>query len=208
MKNRPGFLIAIGVVILIGLIFLGAKYVPAILDSRHSSPPAENVEPSPTEPNNTPTPVEPAAPEPEDPDTPSQTPETPDVPATGLSNAKMSWYFTRNSQHQVPGISEAARFITKYGGMYVGDTSRKVIYLTFDNGYENGYTTPILDTLRNNQVRASFFVTESYINKNPDLIKRMVADGHAVCNHTSTHPSMPDISDSRIKEEIRKTEQA
>lgn len=208
MKNRPGFLIAIGLVVLIGLIFLGAKYGPGILDSRHTSPPVENLDPSPTEPNNNSTSEEPADPEPEEPDTPSQQPEKPDVPSTDLSNTRMSWYFTRNSQHKVPGIPEAARFITKYGGMYVGDTSRKVIYLTFDNGYENGYTAPILDALKNNGVKASFFVTESYINRNPEIIKRMVADGHAVLNHTSTHPSMPDISDSQIEKELRKTEEA
>lgn len=207
MKSRPGLMIAIALIVLTGLILLGAKYGPEILGSRHSSPPAEDIESSP---DNTPPPVEPVdpAPEPEAPNTPASKPETPDVPETGLSNTKMGWSFVRNSEHQVPGIPKAARFITKYGGMYVGDTSRKVIYLTFDNGYENGYTTPILEALRNNGVKASFFVLESYINKNPELIKQMVADGHAVLNHTSSHTSMPDVSDSRIEEEIQKTEEA
>ncbi len=210
MRKRPGLLIAVGLVVLIGLIFLGAKYVPAMLDNNQSKPPVENID-TPEEPNEPQNPEEPAKPdpeEPEDPDTPSQEPETPDEPTENLSNAKMSWYFTRNSNHQTPAIPNEAKIISKYGGMYVGDTSRRVVYLTFDNGYENGYTIPILDTLRNNQVKASFFVTESYINKNPDIIKRMVADGHAVCNHTSTHPSMPDISDSQIENEIRKTEES
>jgi len=210
MRKRPGLLIAIGLVILIGLIFLGAKYVPAMLDNNHSKPPVGNID-TPEEPNETQNPEEPVEPDPEEPgepDTPSQEPETPDEPTKNLSNAKMSWYFTRNSNHQVPAIPNEAKMISKYRGMYVGDTSRRVVYLTFDNGYENGYTIPILDTLRNNQVKASFFVTESYINKNPDIIKRMVADGHAVCNHTSTHPSMPDISDSQIENEIRKTEES
>ena len=208
MRNRPGYLVAIGVVIVIGLIFLGAKYGPAILDNNHSALPVTDVE-SPAKPNDTVPPVEPEEPEPGISNPSSPTPEQPEAPdSAGLSNKSRGWYFIPNNQHQVPGIPEAARFISKYGGMYVGDTSRNVLYLTFDCGYENGYTTPILDALRDNQVRASFFVTESYVNKNPDLIKRMVADGHAVCNHTSTHPSMPAISNSRIESEIRKTEES
>jgi peptidoglycan-N-acetylmuramic acid deacetylase len=207
MRKRPSLLLAVGLVVLIGLVFLGAKYGPAMLDNNHAIPPAENVDPS-AEPDETQHPEEPVEPEPGDPDTPSQEAETPDEPTGSLSNAKMSWYFTRNSNHQVPAIPNEAKIITKYRGMYVGDTSRRVVYLTFDNGYENGYTTPILDALRDNQVKALFFVTESYINRNPEIIKRMVAEGHAVCNHTSTHPSMPDISDSQIENEIRKTEEA
>lgn len=206
MRKRPGIFVAIGLVIMIGFVFLGAKYGPGILDNH---PPVHDSSPT-TEPNDNQPPVDPVEPEPQEPNPPVQVPETPNVPEVpeGLSNKKMSWYFIPNSQHQVPGIPDAARVISKYGGMYVGDTSRKVLYLTFDNGYENGYTAPILDALQNNQVRASFFVTESYVNRNPDLIKRMVADGHAVCNHTSTHPSMPDVSDSRVENEIRKTEKA
>lgn len=215
MRNRPGYLVAIGLVILIGLVFLGAKYGPALLQASHSSPPAGNVEPPPVDPDELPPAVEPEAPEtPEEPDPgesnpPDLKPEKPESPdPSGLSNTRLSWSFTRNSQHQVPGIPEAARFIAKYGGMYVGETSRQVVHLTFDCGYENGYTAPILDALQEHQVKASFFVTESYVNKNPELVKRMVADGHAVCNHTSTHPSLPGVSNSRIEQEIRKTEEA
>ncbi len=209
MRNRPGFLIALGIIIVIGLIFLGAKYGPGILDNNQPSPPVAGVDPSPTDPGDKLPPASPVDPEPEEPNPPAQEPEKPEAPDPGsLSNKKMGWSFTRNSEHQVPGIPAAARVITNYGGMYVGDTSRKVVYLTFDNGYENGYTAPILDALASNQVVASFFVTESYINKNPELVKRMVAEGHAVCNHTSTHPSLPDVSDARIESEIRKTEEA
>ena len=171
-------LLAVGLVVLIGLVFLGAKYGPAMLDNNHAIPPAENVDPS-AEPDETQHPEEPVEPEPGDPDTPSQEAETPDEPTGSLSNTKMSWYFTRNSNHQVPAIPNEAKIITKYRGMYVGDTSRRVVYLTFDNGYENGYPTD-MDALRDNQVKALFFVTESYINRNPEIIKRMVAEGHAV----------------------------
>ncbi len=202
MRRQPGVLVAIGLIILVGIIFLGARYGPDILDQ--PSPQTEN-------PQSPPTAEEPGDPEPpkSNPSSqiPEEIPETPTIPVE-LSNEKLSWYFIPKGGHQVAGIPDAARFISNYGGMYIGDTSRKVLYLTFDNGYENGYTTPILDALKNNQVRASFFVLESYINKNPDLVKRMVADGHDVCNHTATHPSMPEVSDSQIENEIRKTEKA
>mgnify|MGYP000971953335 FL=1 len=123
MRNRPGLQIAVGLVVLIGLVFLGAKYGPTLLDNNQVTSPVENVDPS-TEPNETEQPqepVEPANPEPEpgNPNTPSQEPESPNVPAGTLSNAKMSWYFTRNNNHQVPAIPKEAKIISKYGGMYV-----------------------------------------------------------------------------------------
>jgi peptidoglycan-N-acetylmuramic acid deacetylase len=102
------------------------------------------------------------------------------------------WYFVRNSEHKTPGINNNLGFsLAEYNAFYVGDTSQKVIYLTFDEGYENGYTSRILDILKDNQVPAAFFVTEPYIKTNPELIKRMLAEGHLVGNHSKTHPSMP-----------------
>jgi peptidoglycan-N-acetylmuramic acid deacetylase len=180
-RSRPDILVAIGIVILIGLVFLGAKYGPGILDNNQPAPQVGNNQSA--DPDDNKPPVDQPDPEPKDPNPPSQIPVTPNEPEnpTGLSNKKLGWYFIANNQHQVPGIPDAARFITKSGGMYVGDTTRKVVYMTFDEGYENGYTASILDDLRNNQVKASFFVTKSYIDKNPDLVKRMVAEGHYVC---------------------------
>ncbi|NLB17772.1 MAG: delta-lactam-biosynthetic de-N-acetylase [Syntrophomonadaceae bacterium] len=125
-----------------------------------------------------------------------------------MSNKKLGWYFIANNDHRTPGIPDSARFISKYGGMYVGDSSGNKIYLTFDCGYENGYTPPILDALKSNGVKAAFFVTKSYIDRNPDLVRRMVAEGHQVCNHTSTHPSLPDVSDARIETELTTTADA
>jgi peptidoglycan-N-acetylmuramic acid deacetylase len=78
----------------------------------------------------------------------------------------------------------------------------KVIYLTFDCGYENGNTPKILDTLKAKNVKAIFFVTKPYIKENPKLVKRMKEEGHLVGNHTSTHPSLPDCSLDRIKREM------
>ena len=82
-----------------------------------------------------------------------------------------------------------------YDAYYVGDDSEKVIYLTFDCGYENGNTEPILDALKKHNVQATFFVVGHFLETAPDLVRRMVEDGHAVGNHTYHHLDMPTISD-------------
>ena len=90
-----------------------------------------------------------------------------------------------------------------YEGIYVGNKEEKKIYLTFDEGYENGYTDDILDTLKEKEVTAVFFVTMPYVKKNPDLIRRMIDEGHIVGNHTVNHPSMPEVTDDeKLKKEI------
>lgn len=125
--------------------------------------------------------------------TPSPKPDpAPNTDPSKLDNTELSWYYSPNSKHQTPGVPQKVKaLIGKYSGYYVGSTSSKDIYLTFDEGYENGYTSKILDTLKENNIKAAFFVTKPYINQNPTLIKRMVNEGHIVGNHTSTHPSMP-----------------
>lgn len=80
--------------------------------------------------------------------------------------------------------------------------SKKTVYLTFDQGYENGFTSKILDTLKEKKVKATFFVLQDYAEKNPDLIRRMIDEGHTVGNHSVSHPSMPSISIDEAKEEI------
>lgn len=80
--------------------------------------------------------------------------------------------------------------------------NEKVIYLTFDEGYENGYTPAILDTLKEKNVKAVFFVTMDYVKREPELVKRMIEDGHVVGNHSVSHPSMPTLSAEKMKEEI------
>lgn len=68
----------------------------------------------------------------------------------------------------------------KYDGIYMGDSEKKYVYLTFDEGYEAGYTEKILDTLKEEKVTATFFVTAHYINTAPDIVKRMIEEGHIV----------------------------
>lgn len=108
-----------------------------------------------------------------------------------LNSAEKNWFFKPqkdNKPSEEP--AEVLELLKNYSGYYLGDTSKKELYLTFDEGYENGYTTKILDVLKVNEVKAAFFVTTDYIKTNPEIIKRMVEEGHLVCNHSDTHPSM------------------
>jgi peptidoglycan-N-acetylmuramic acid deacetylase len=114
--------------------------------------------------------------------------------------------FKMSKNGQLPSINEEGfkDIIDKHGAIFLGDTSRKAIYLTFDNGYENGFTPRILDTLKEKQVPAVFFVTGHYIKEEPELLKRMQAEGHIIGNHSWSHPDMTTISDGQIKEELDK----
>ena len=134
------------------------------------------------------------------PSTESTTPSTSKIDANSLSNEKIAWWFKPNKEHVTPEINLKINFdLSKYDAHYVGDTSKKVLYLTFDEGYENGYTPKILDILKANDVKAIFFVTSPYVKDNPDIIKRMVEEGHIVGNHTNHHPSMPNVTNSEEK---------
>ena len=84
----------------------------------------------------------------------------------------------------------------------MGNSEKKYIYITFDEGYEAGYTEKILDTLKENNVKATFFITAHYLNTNEEVVKRMIDEGHIVGNHTVNHKSMPDISNEEIKKEV------
>lgn len=98
----------------------------------------------------------------------------------------------------------ALNYEAKYGeyGLIAMTDDEGVIYLTFDQGYENGYTTPILDVLKEKNVRATFFVTMSYAKKNPELMKRMFNEGHVIGNHSNTHPVMSTLSVQDCIDEI------
>ncbi len=87
------------------------------------------------------------------------------------------------------------------GGVFIMPDEPK-LYLTFDEGYENGYTPQILDTLKEKNVKATFFITRGYAEGNPELVQRMINEGHTVGNHSWSHPSMPDLSPEQAREEI------
>lgn len=99
-------------------------------------------------------------------------------------------------QEGAPPIGNAGKDqLRQYQAAYIGDTNEKVLYLTFDAGYENGCTAKILDTLKEKQVPAAFFLVGNYIQRSPDLVRRMVAEGHTVGNHTMHHYDMSRLSD-------------
>ena len=110
------------------------------------------------------------------------------------SSASSSWGLSFQEEGKRPVANASIKELAKYNAYYARNTDEKVIYLTFDAGYENGQTPTILDALKKHHVPATFFVVGNYISENPDLIKRMIAEGHTVGNHTMTHPDMSKIS--------------
>ena len=106
-----------------------------------------------------------------------------------------SWGLSFRQEGAPPIGTAGADQLGRYDAAYLGDTSEKVLYLTFDAGYENGCTEKILDTLKKHNAKAAFFLVGNYIQRNADLVRRMVQEGHTVGNHTMHHPDMSKLSD-------------
>ena len=106
-----------------------------------------------------------------------------------------NWGLSFRQPGAAPVAPADGEALKKYDAAYLGDTGEKVLYLTFDAGYENGCTEKILDTLQKHQVPAAFFLVGNYVNRNPELVRRMVKEGHIVGNHTMHHYDMAKISD-------------
>jgi len=120
-------------------------------------------------------------------------------------NTCIGWSFKRNSTH-LPTLGYNRNVnLSLYNAYYLGDTSEKTIYLTFDEGYEYGFTPAILDTLKENDVKACFFLTKAFIKSQPELAKRIKEEGHVAGNHTVTHPSLPSKNDEDIVYELEET---
>ena len=107
-----------------------------------------------------------------------------------------------DSQNRPLGAIQAQKQYGELGGLFIGESDKQRIWLTFDEGYENGKTADILDTLKEKNVRAVFFVTYDYCKRNPELVKRMIAEGHTVGNHTWSHPSLPECSPDELYSEL------
>ncbi|MEC1154752.1 delta-lactam-biosynthetic de-N-acetylase [Cytobacillus horneckiae] len=120
-------------------------------------------------------------------------------------NSPVHWGI-KKAENEVP--AEAGKqldvLLERHGAVYKGSSHKKDIYLTFDNGYENGYTGQILDVLKKEQVPAAFFITGHYLNTAPDLVKRMAAEGHTIGNHSWTHPDMTTVSREKFTNELEK----
>ena len=122
------------------------------------------------------------------------------------------WYCKHVSGHAQPSLDQRLAFIEEHNAYYIdrhhtnADADDKVIYLTFDAGYENGNVEKTLDILREQQVPAAFFILENLVVKNTDLVKRMANEGHTVCNHTSHHKDMSSWRNAAVLEEVQSLE--
>ena len=104
-----------------------------------------------------------------------------------LSNKKIGWGIKRNDNHEQPDLgSNNIKLLNSYEGIAMGNNEDKYVYLTFDEGYEAGYTSKLLDILKENNVKAAFFITGHYLNTQPELVKRMIDEGHIVGNQFPT----------------------
>lgn len=116
------------------------------------------------------------------------------APEAVMTSAEGNWGLSFQEEGQPPVANASKEELKQFDAYYSGSTEEKAIYLTFDAGFENGNTPAILDALKKHNVSATFFVVGTFIESNPDLIKRMVEEGHTVGNHTYHHPDMSQIS--------------
>lgn len=130
-----------------------------------------------------------------------------EVPTSGVVSQVQNWGLGFGESGMQPSGNVSAEKLAEYDAYYVGDAQEKVIYLTFDAGFENGNTEPILDALKKHDAKGTFFVVGHYLETAPELIKRMVDEGHVVANHTYSHPDMSAISDrSAFMKELQDVE--
>lgn len=118
------------------------------------------------------------------------------------------WGFKRNNNNLPPDVGMYANEIADTSSYYVGEADEKVVYLTFDAGYDNGILGPMLDVLNEKGVKSTFFVTGDFLKKEVDLTLRMNFEGHIVANHTWKHKNITKLSFEELKDEITKVEEA
>ncbi len=145
------------------------------------------------------------------------------APSTGLSacaeeslkeaDVPLSWYCAHKKDHIQPEADARFDFVEALGGYYIDhrhtdpSSEDKVVYLTFDAGYENGNVARILDTLREESVSGAFFVLGHLAREYPDLLRRMRDEGHLICNHTFTHKALTGATPDAISDELGRLEQ-
>ena len=126
-----------------------------------------------------------------------------------ITQETASWGLSFKSPGQAPVANASAAALKPYDTMYIGDTQEKVIYLTFDCGYENGNTAAILDALKAHNAPAAFFVVGHFVESAPELIQRMADEGHTVGNHTWNHPDMSCVTDrTEFLSQVNQVEEA
>ena len=119
-----------------------------------------------------------------------------------LDSKGIGWGFVRNKGMEPRITDEERNVLESNGGYYIDHREERRLYLTFDEGYENGYTSKILDVLAQKEVKAAFFVTGPYLKNQPELIKRMIDEGHIVGNHTVNHLNLPNQPVDTVKSEL------
>ena len=125
----------------------------------------------------------------------------------GKAVAAGSWGLNFQEAGKTPVGSAGRTVLAQFDAAYAGDEGEKVLYLTFDAGYENGCTAQILDVLKQHQVPAAFFLVGHYLEQEPELVCRMVNEGHTVGNHTWSHPDMSQITDpTAFSQELKQVE--
>ena len=125
-----------------------------------------------------------------------------EVNTNNLSDKKIGWGFRKIKGDRPEFTKEQQKTMKDFECIYLGTEGEKSLYLTFDEGYENGFTEPILETLKKHSVPAAFFITGDYFDKCGELVDKMVNDGHIVGNHTENHPSLPAKSAEEIEKEV------
>lgn len=124
-------------------------------------------------------------------------------------SAEGNWGLSFSEEGKSPSGNATSEELAQYDAFYAGSSDEKVLYLTFDAGYDNGNTEPILDTLKKHNVSATFFVVGTFIESEPDLVRRMAEEGHTVGNHTWHHPDMSQISSEvAFRKELESVETA
>ncbi|GGA89136.1 delta-lactam-biosynthetic de-N-acetylase [Ornithinibacillus halotolerans] len=118
------------------------------------------------------------------------------------------WGYKKNVNHEAPDVGKYSEILKENGAYYIDHSGEKTVYLTFDNGYEQGFTSEILDVLKKEKVPATFFVTGHYVNSAPELINRMVDEGHIIGNHSYHHPDFTTVNQAVMKRELETLERA
>lgn len=120
----------------------------------------------------------------------------------GLNVNAYGYGYQKNGNHEQPNIGKYQQEIEGTNSYYVGNNEDKTLYLTFDAGYDNGNLSRILDVLKEKDVKATFFVTGDFVNRESELLKRIVSEGHIVGNHTYHHKNITKLDRAKIEEEL------
>ena len=129
------------------------------------------------------------------------------TPVSAYDSTAYSWYCIRNKENKQPKVGDNLNFVEKFNGYYIDhkhddNNQEKVVYLTFDAGYENGNIEKILDVMKDENICGSFFILGNLIKSNGDLVNRMANEGHTVANHTYSHKDITKLSKSELENEL------